>query len=182
MIVQFQTAILSTAKQLLVQRDRSWSEFFFDQGRGNRLVEFGAEAVSGDFVDVEHGSLAVLHEQIMRHDDFLSVETRTAPPMTEAQFRLGLWGSEPGCACRQAGSFGSGLDEQDAGIIALVVGHRPEQRAVIKLEADGLAEPIELFTLHLSKDCSPCCWHEVLPQLPMQKPSAFWPSLRTKQP
>lgn len=25
-------------KQLLVQRDRSWSEFFFDQGRGNRLA------------------------------------------------------------------------------------------------------------------------------------------------
>jgi hypothetical protein len=25
-------------KQLLVQRDRSWSEFFFDQGKGNRMV------------------------------------------------------------------------------------------------------------------------------------------------
>lgn len=25
-------------KQLLVQRDRSWSEFFFDQGKGNRLA------------------------------------------------------------------------------------------------------------------------------------------------
>lgn len=24
-------------KQLLVQRDRSWSEYFFDQGRGNRM-------------------------------------------------------------------------------------------------------------------------------------------------
>lgn len=25
-------------KQLLVQRDRNWSEFFFDQGKGNRLA------------------------------------------------------------------------------------------------------------------------------------------------
>ena len=25
-------------KQLLVQRDRSWSEFFFDQGKGNRMA------------------------------------------------------------------------------------------------------------------------------------------------
>ena len=25
-------------KQLLVQRDRSWSEYFFDQGRGNRMA------------------------------------------------------------------------------------------------------------------------------------------------
>ena len=25
-------------KQLLVQRDRGWSEFFFDQGKGNRLA------------------------------------------------------------------------------------------------------------------------------------------------
>ncbi|MEI6194029.1 MAG: DUF932 domain-containing protein [Verrucomicrobiota bacterium] len=32
-------------KQLLVQRDRSWSEFFFDQGKGNRLA--GVEAPCG---------------------------------------------------------------------------------------------------------------------------------------
>ncbi len=25
-------------KQVLVQRDRSWSEYFFDQGKGNRLA------------------------------------------------------------------------------------------------------------------------------------------------
>ncbi len=25
-------------KQLLVQRDRNWSEFFFDQGKGNRMA------------------------------------------------------------------------------------------------------------------------------------------------
>ena len=25
-------------KQLLVQRDRGWSEFFFDQGKGNRMA------------------------------------------------------------------------------------------------------------------------------------------------
>ena len=63
--------------------------------------------------------------------------------MTEAQFRLGLRGSEPGRACRQGGSFGAGLEEQDAGVIALVVGHRPEQRAVIELEADGLVGDAE---------------------------------------
>jgi len=31
-----------------------------------------------------------------------------------------------------------GLDEQSTSVIAFVVGHRPEQRAVLKPQADGM--------------------------------------------
>ena len=34
-------------KQLLVQRDRSWSEYFFDQGKGNRLAGVGGTLWAG---------------------------------------------------------------------------------------------------------------------------------------
>jgi len=34
-------------KQLLVQRDRSWSEYFFDQGKGNRMAGVGGTLWAG---------------------------------------------------------------------------------------------------------------------------------------
>ena len=55
---------------------------------------------------------------------------------------------DPRRAGWQVGSFASGLDEQGAGIVAFVIGHRPEQRAIIKLEADGMmgdAEPVNFI-------------------------------------
>jgi len=64
---------------------------------------------------------------------------RTHPPPA----RLRLQGSEPWRAGRQGGGFGAGLDEQDASVIAFVVGHRPKQRPVIELKADGLVGDAE---------------------------------------
>jgi len=61
--------------------------------------------------------------------------------------------SEPGSTLGQGDGFGPGLDEEGTGIIAFVIGHRPEQRAIIQLEADrlmGNAEPVDFVGIEVT--------------------------------
>jgi hypothetical protein len=45
-------------KQLLVQRDRSWSEYFFDQGKGNRMAGAGEPYGPGSMVSPNGSTIA----------------------------------------------------------------------------------------------------------------------------
>ena len=81
-------------KMELVQRDRSWSEFFFDQGRGNRLPGVAGSlwaAFNGVTEWVDHRKSRQSENQRLVSSWFGGAYQTKARAFAVAQEKIGIW-------------------------------------------------------------------------------------------